>query len=226
MSKRYHNVVNPDDVIEKYGADCFRMYEMFLGPIEQSKPWDTKGIDGVSKFLRKFFGLFYNDSDQFILSDDPVTAEELKILHTCIKKVNEDIAQLSFNTSVSAFMICVNELRRLSCNKKSVLMQLTQLLAPFAPFISEEIWNLAGNKNSIHHSEYPIHSDEYLISDTVNYPVSINGKKRYEWIVSKSIAQDDLQRQVLQLEEISKWLEGQTIKKIIIVPNRMINIVI
>ena len=120
MSKRYHNVVNPDDVIVKYGADCFRMYEMFLGPIEQSKPWDTKGIDGVSKFLRKFYGLFFNDADEFILTEDEATPEELKILHTCIKKVNQDIEQLSFNTSVSAFMICVNELRRLSSNKKSV----------------------------------------------------------------------------------------------------------
>lgn len=226
MSKRYHNVVNPDDVIEKYGADCFRMYEMFLGPIEQSKPWDTKGIDGVSKFLRKYYSLFFNTEDEFVLSDETATPEELKLLHTCIKKINEDIDQLSFNTSVSAFMICVNELKRLSCNKKSILLPLTQLLAPFAPFISEEIWKLAGYKTSIHHSDYPKHSEEYLVSDTVNYPVSINGKKRFEWIVSKSVSQDDLQKQVLQLDEISKWLEGQSIKKIIIVPNRMINIVI
>ncbi len=226
MSKRYHNVVNPDDVIEIYGADCFRMYEMFLGPIEQSKPWDTKGIDGVSKFLRKYYSMFFNDKDEFSLVEEDATIEELKILHTCIKKVNEDIDQFSFNTSVSAFMICVNELRRLFCTKKSVLIPLTQLLAPFAPFITEEIWQLSGMNATIYHSDYPKHSEEYLISDTVNYPVSINGKKRYEWIVSKSVSQDELQNQVLQLEDISKWIEGQDIKKIIIIPNRMINIVL
>jgi leucyl-tRNA synthetase len=226
MSKRYHNVVNPDDVISQYGADCFRMYEMFLGPIEQSKPWDTKGIDGVAKFLRKFYSLFYNEEDTFQLSSEDSTSEELKILHTCIKKVNQDIEQLSFNTSVSAFMICVNELKRLSCNKRSILIPLTQLLAPFAPFITEEIWHRSGEKTSIHHSAYPQHSEEYLVSDSVNYPVSINGKKRYEWIVPKSMSQAELEKQVLNLEEISKWIENQQIKKIIIVPNRMINIVL
>lgn len=226
MSKRYHNVVNPDDVIAEYGADCFRMYEMFLGPIDQAKPWDTKGIDGVSKFLRKFYNLFYSANDQFILTDEPATAEELKFLHSCIKKVNQDIEQLSFNTSVSAFMICVNELKRIGCTKKEVLIPLAQLLAPFAPFITEEIWHTAGFNGSIHHSEYPQADENHLIKNEVNYPVSINGKKRYEWIVSKSMNQTELQEQVLQLDEIKKWLEGQEIKKIIIVPNRMINIVI
>ncbi len=226
MSKRYHNVVNPDDVIHEYGADCFRMYEMFLGPIDQAKPWDTKGIDGVSKFLRRFYNLFFDPSDQFILSADAATPEELKILHTCIKKVKQDIEQLSFNTSVSAFMICVNELKRLNCTKKEVLIPLTQLLAPFAPFITEEIWQLSGQPGSVHHSKYPEANELYLVTNEVNYPVSVNGKKRYEWIVSKSISQAELQEQVIQLEEIKKWVEGQTIKKIIIVPNRMINIVI
>ncbi len=226
MSKRYYNVVNPDDVIEEYGADCFRMYEMFLGPIEQSKPWDTKGIDGVSKFLRKFYSLFFDSNDTFTLTDAEASPEELKILHTCIKKVNYDIDVLSFNTSVSAFMICVNELKRLNCTKESILLPLTRLLAPFAPFITEEIWQLSGMKGSIHHSEYPVHSEQYLISDTVNYPVSINGKKRFEWIVSKSLSQEELQNEVIQLQEIQKWLEGQEIKKIIFVSGRMINIVI
>lgn len=226
MSKRYHNVVNPDDVIAEYGADCFRMYEMFLGPIDQAKPWDTKGIDGVSKFLRKFYNLFYDANDQFVLTDETAIADELKILHTCIKKVNQDIEQLSFNTSVSAFMICVNELKRIGCTKRDVLLPLAQLLAPFAPFITEEIWQVAGQTGSIHHSIYPQADEQYLIKNEVNYPVSINGKKRFEWIVSKAISQSELQEQVLQLDEIQKWLEGQEIKKIIIVPNRMINIVI
>lgn len=226
MSKRYHNVVNPDDVIEKYGADCFRMYEMFLGPIEQSKPWDTKGIDGVSKFLRKFSSLFYNEKDVFFLSDDDADKEELKILHTCIKKVNEDIEALSFNTSVSAFMICVNELKRLNCNKRGILIPLTQLLAPFAPFCTEEIWQLAGMQGSIHHSSYPVHDHQFLVRDTVNYPVSINGKKRYEWIVSKLLSDEDLRQQVLHIEEVRKWIDGQQIKKIILVQGKMINIVI
>ena len=176
--------------------------------------------------LRKFYNLFYSANDQFILTDEPATAEELKFLHSCIKKVNQDIEQLSFNTSVSAFMICVNELKRIGCTKKEVLIPLAQLLAPFAPFITEEIWHTAGFNGSIHHSEYPQADENHLIKNEVNYPVSINGKKRYEWIVSKSISQTELQEQVLQLDEIKKWLEGQEIKKIIIVPNRMINIVI
>lgn len=226
MSKRYHNVVNPDDVIATYGADCFRMYEMFLGPIDQAKPWDTKGIDGVSKFLRKFYNLFYDANDQFALTDEPATPDELKILHTCIKKVNQDIEQLSFNTSVSAFMICVNELKRLGCTKRDVLISLAQLLAPFAPFITEEIWHTAGYSGSIHHCNYPQADETHLIKNEVNYPVSINGKKRFEWIVAKTMSQDELLKQVVELDEIKKWLEGQEIKKIIIVPNRMINIVI
>ncbi|MBK7359815.1 MAG: leucine--tRNA ligase [Saprospiraceae bacterium] len=226
MSKRYHNVVNPDDVIATYGADCFRMYEMFLGPIDQAKPWDTKGIDGVSKFLRKFYNLFYDANDQFVLTDEPATPDELKILHTCIKKVNQDIEQLSFNTSVSAFMICVNELKRLGCTKRDVLLSLAQLLAPFAPFITEEIWHTAGYSGSIHHCNYPQADETHLIKNEVNYPVSINGKKRFEWIVAKTMSQDELLKQVVELDEIKKWLEGQEIKKIIIVPNRMINIVI
>ena len=226
MSKRYHNVVNPDDVIATYGADCFRMYEMFLGPIDQAKPWDTKGIDGVSKFLRKFYNLFYDANDQFVLTDEPATPDELKILHTCIKKVNQDIEQLSFNTSVSAFMICVNELKRIGCTKRDALITLAQLLAPFAPFITEEIWHTAGQSGSIHHCNYPQADETHLIKNEVNYPVSINGKKRFEWIVAKTISQDELLKQVVELDEIKKWLEGQEIKKIIIVPNRMINIVI
>lgn len=226
MSKRYHNVVNPDDVIDEYGADCFRMYEMFLGPIEQSKPWDTKGIDGVFKFLKKYTNLFYTEDDQFKLTNEIPDQEELKILHTCIKKVNSDIENLNLNTSVSAFMICVNDLKKHNCNKKEILLKLTQLLAPFAPFITEEIWQLAGHTTSVHLSEYPKHDESYLVSDTVNYPVSINGKKRYEWIVPKSMREDELKTEVLNIPEVAKWLETSEIKKIIVVPGKMINLVI
>ena len=226
MSKRYHNVVNPDDVIASYGADCFRMYEMFLGPIEQSKPWDTNGIDGVSKFIKKYFALFFNAQGQFDISDEAASKEELSILHTCIKKVNADIDQLNLNTCISAFMICVNELRRLECNKKAILTPLTQLLAPFAPFITEEIWELMGEVNSIHISHYPVHDETYLQRDTVIYPISINGKKRLEWETSKNHTEEELKKMAVHLPEISKWIGDTEIKKIIFVPGRMINIVI
>jgi leucyl-tRNA synthetase len=226
MSKRYHNVVNPDDVVEEYGADCFRMYEMFLGPIEDSKPWDTKGISGVAGFLKKYYQLFYGDKNQFKLSDETPTSEELKILHTCIRKVNNDVQVLSFNTSVSAFMICVNELRKLNCNKKDILLPLNNLLAPFAPFITEEIYFASGGHGSVHQQDMPVHNEAYLTSDEINYPVSINGKKRCEWPVSKSKPESELMQEVLLLDEIKKWVEGQSIKKIIIVPGRMINIVL
>ncbi|MBK6572665.1 MAG: leucine--tRNA ligase [Saprospiraceae bacterium] len=226
MSKRYHNVVNPDDVVEEYGADCFRMYEMFLGPIEDSKPWDTKGISGVAGFLKKYYQLFFGDKNNFNLTDELPTSEELKILHTCIKKVNNDVQVLSFNTSVSAFMICVNELRKLNCNKKEILLTLNKLLAPFAPFITEEIHFASGGNGSVHHQEMPLHDEKHLTSEEINYPVSVNGKKRCEWLVLKTKPDHELMEGVLLLDEIKKWVEGQSIKKIIIVPGRMINIVL
>ncbi len=226
MSKRYHNVVNPDDVIEEYGADVFRMYEMFLGPLEDSKPWDTKGITGVSGFIKKYNRLFFDENKNIAVTENTPTNEELKILHTCIKKVNEDIQNLSFNTSVSSFMICVNELRRVGCKNKEILSSLNRLLAPFAPFITEEINEKLGYKDSVHHQSYPIHNDSYLVSDEVTYPISINGKKRHEWTVAKNKTQAELELEVIQLNEIQKYLEGTVIKKIIIVPGRMINLVI
>ncbi|MBK8955806.1 MAG: leucine--tRNA ligase [Saprospiraceae bacterium] len=225
MSKRYHNVVNPDDVIREYGADCFRMYEMFLGPIEQSKPWDTKGIDGVSKFLRKYHSMFYNPEGAVVLDAAPPSKEALSILHSCIKKVNTDIEQLSLNTCISAFMICVNELRRINCTNKDLLLQLTQLMAPFAPFITEEIWSQFNGSGSIHESPYPKHNEDYLQKDTVNYPVSINGKKRMEWEISKTHTVDEIKAMVVELPEIKKWIESGPIKNIIVVPGRMVNIV-
>ncbi|MBK9108168.1 MAG: leucine--tRNA ligase [Saprospiraceae bacterium] len=226
MSKRYHNVVNPDDVIKDYGADCFRMYEMFLGPIEQSKPWDTKGIDGVYKFIKKFYALFFNTEGLFTLSDEPASKESMAALHHCIKKVNSDIEQLSLNTCISAFMICVNELRKLNCTSREILLPLTQILAPFAPFITEEIWALAKCKGSIHQSIFPKHDEQFLQKDTVNYPVSVNGKKRLEWEISKTFTTDEIKAMVVELPEIKKWLETGSIKNIILVPGRMINIVI
>lgn len=226
MSKRYHNVVNPDDVVAEYGADCFRMYEMFLGPLEQSKPWDTKGISGVAGFLRKYYSLFFQKEDSFYVSQGEPSPEELKVLHTCIKKVNEDIQQLSFNTAVSAFMICVNQLRSMQCTNADILMTLNRLLAPFAPFITEDIWQHSKTDTSIHHTSYPLHDDKFLVEDNVTYPVSINGKKRYEWIVAKTKTPQEVESEVLELLEVKKWIDGHEIKKLIIIPNRMINIVI
>lgn len=226
MSKRYHNVVNPDDVVDMYGADVFRMYEMFLGPLEDSKPWDTKGITGVSGFIKKYFSLVETVMQNNHSNSSDPTKEELMVLHTCIKKVSTDIEQVSFNTSVSAFMICVNELRRLNCSNRQILKTLNELLAPFAPFITEEVNAMLGEQSSVHHSSYPIANEAYLVRDTTMYPVSVNGKKRYEWTVSKSISDDELKQQVLELEEIKKWIEGHEIKKLIFVPGRAINIVI
>ena len=224
MSKRYFNVVNPDDMVSKYGADCFRMYEMFLGPIEQSKPWDTKGIEGVSKFLRKLWNLSHDEGNLTISNDDP-SKEEFKILHTCIKKVNEDIKNFSLNTSISAFMVCVNELKRIDCNKTAIINPLVRLLAPFAPFITEEIWSELGNNGSIHHSEYPKHNDEYLAEDSFTYPFCINGKKKSELTLPTNATPQEIETAAKVVENLDKWLEGKAIKKVVVVPGRMINIV-
>ena len=222
MSKSKFNVINPDDVIDRYGADCFRMYEMFLGPIQQSKPWDTQGIDGVYKFLNKYWGLVTDNP----LTDENPTKDELKVLHTAIKKVNEDIQSLSFNTAVSTFMICVNELRKLKSKNKQVIQELTQLLAPFAPFMSEECWKLMGHTESIHLSDYPQHNEEYLVEDTIEYPICINGKKRGLASFASAATPADIEAEVKSMEFVQKWLEGKEIRKFIVVPNRMVNIVI
>ena len=225
MSKRYFNVVNPDDIVDRYGADCFRMYEMFLGPIEQSKPWDTKGIDGVLKFLKKFWSLFFDEGQSLVNNESP-TAEELKILHSAIKKVTEDIERFSLNTAVSAFMVCVNELKRLDCHKQEVLEPLVRLIAPYAPFVAEALWEALGDAGSVHHAEYPVFNPAYLESDTVEYPVCINGKKRDLITIPKDMAQKDLENLILGMESVQKWLEGAQPKKIIVVPGRMVNLVI
>jgi len=226
MSKRYYNVINPDDVVAEYGADCFRMYEMFLGPVEQSKPWDTKGIDGVSKFLRKYWSLFYDETEKKLVVDESGTKDENKILHNCIKRVTEDIERFSFNTCVSHFMICVNELRKLGCHKKSLLSDLTLLLAPFAPFVTEEIWSQLGNEKSVHHQSYPLFNETFLIEDTVEYPVCVNGKKRAMLKISSDASNNEMEVAALAIDNIQKWIGGQTVRKVIVVPKRMINIVV
>ena len=226
MSKSKFNVINPDDVIARYGTDCFRMYEMFLGPIQQSKPWDTKGIDGVSKFLKKYWHLIVTEEGELKISEEKATDQELTVLHKTIKKVSQDIETLSFNTAVSSFMICVNDLKKLGCNKKEILEPLTILLAPFAPFITEEIWEAFGHETSIHHANYPVHNESYLTTDSTEYPVCINGKKRSQISVSNNLSQDEIKEAVLGLEDLKKYIEDKEIKKVIVVPKRMVNIVV
>lgn len=225
MGKRYHNVVNPDDVAEKYGADTLRMYEMFLGPLEQSKPWDMNGIDGVHRFLRKVWSLFYK-GEEFVVTDEEPTKEELKSLHKLIKKVSADIESFSFNTSVSAFMICVNELTSLKCSKKAILKELVTLLAPFAPFVSEELWSALGNTTSVCDAQWPTFNEEYLAEDSFKYGVAFNGKVRFELDFSADAVQADVEKAVLSHELAQKWLDGKTPKKVVFVPKKMINVVL
>lgn len=225
MSKSMFNVVNPDDIVNKFGADTLRLYEMFLGPLEQSKPWDTNGIDGVSRFLRRFWNLFFN-GEEFAVSDEKPTAEELKTLHKLIKKVGQDIEAFSFNTSVSAFMICVNELTSLKCNKRAILNDLAIMLAPFAPHITEELWHRLGNETSIFNTQYPKLNEEYLKENTIKYTVSFNGKARYTIDFAVDTPKEEIEKTVLEHENSQKWLEGKTPKKVIVVPNKIVNIVI
>ncbi|MFO7829240.1 MAG: leucine--tRNA ligase [Bacteroidales bacterium] len=226
MSKSLYNVVNPDVVIEQYGADTLRMYEMFLGPLEMSKPWDTNGIDGVHKFLRKFWKLFFDADNNFKVSDEEATDDELKVLHKTIKKVTEDIERFSFNTSVSAFMICVNELNDLKCNKRQILEPLVVLLSPFAPHITEELWSLLGNSKSIAYAKFPEFEEKYLIESSFEYPVSFNGKMRFKIKLPVDIKAKEAEEKVLQHEMAQKWLDGKSPKKVIFVPNKIINVVI
>jgi len=225
MSKSKLNTVNPDDVIAQYGADCFRMFEMFLGPIEQSKPWDDKGISGVSNFLKKFWRLFYNETDWQVTNDAPTDAE-FKILHKTIKKIGEDIERLNFNTSVSAFMIATNELTSLKCHKRVVLEPLLVCLAPFAPFITEELWAALGNKGSIHAAKFPVWEQKYLTESEHTYAVSINGKMRAEIKLPLDITAQDAEKQVLELDKVKQWTNGNAPKKFIFVKGKIINVVV
>ncbi|WP_299455990.1 leucine--tRNA ligase [uncultured Microscilla sp.] len=228
MGKRYHNAINPDDVIADYSADTLRCYEMFLGPLEQSKPWDTKGIDGVHKFFRKMWRLFHSFDDQgkFDTTQDTPTDAEQKIIHKAIKRVTEDLERFSFNTPVSTLMICVNELTDAKCNKHEILEKLLLIAAPYAPHIAEELWAKMGHVTSIHLANFPTHDEKYLQESSFEYPVSINGKKRTTINVPLDMPKGDIEKQVLANEIVQKWLEGKAPKKVIVVPKRIVNVVI
>jgi len=226
MSKSKYNTINPDVLVEKYGADTFRMYEMFLGPVEASKPWDTKGIEGVHRFLRKLWRLFNDEVNGKVWTDEPSTAAELKVLHRSIRKIESDTEHFSFNTAVSAFMVCVNELTDLKCNKKEVLEKLLILLTPYAPHISEELWHQLGHTNSILDATYPEWDEKYLIETAKEYPVSINGKLRTTILMDLNLGQEDAEKLVLLNETVQKWLEGKAPKKIVFVKGKMVNVVI
>ena len=224
MSKSKYNVVNPDDICEQYGADTLRLYEMFLGPLEQAKPWNTAGISGVYNFLRKLWRLYFNDNG-WQVTDEAPTPEMLKALHKTIKKVNEDIENFSFNTSVSQFMICVNELSSLKCHHRDVLAPLAVLVAPFAPHIAEELWKRLGNTESVAYAPYPVHEDKYLQEDSKEYPVSFNGKVRFKRAYATSMTPAEIEQAILADPQTAEQLQGNTPKKVIVVPNRIINIV-
>jgi leucyl-tRNA synthetase len=226
MSKSYFNVVNPDQIIDNYGADTLRMYEMFLGPLEASKPWSTQGIDGVFKFLRKVWNLIHDQSGNLKVSETEATREELKVLHKTIKKVEQDIENFSFNTSVSEFMICVNELGSLKCNKRAIVEPLVIALSPFAPHIAEELWEKLGHSESILTATYPKYDDQYLVESTFSYPISINGKVRAQMEFALDMPKEDIEKIVLASEIVQKWTEGKPPKKMIVVPGRIVNVVL
>ena len=223
MSKSMFNVVNPDFIVEQYGADTLRMYEMFLGPLEQSKPWDTNGIDGVHKFLRRFWRLFFDRNGEWAVNNEQPTEKELKTLHKTIKKIREDIENFSFNTSVAAFMICINELGE--CHKREIIEPLTILLAPFAPHITEQLWSMLGHEDTIFNAAYPVCEEKFLVESSFEYPIMINGKLRCKQVYPLSATPAELQADVVTKEEVQRWIEGATPKKIIVVPGKIINIV-
>ncbi len=226
MSKSKYNVVNPDEIVDNYGADTLRVYEMFLGPLEMSKPWNTSGIDGVFKFLRRFWNLFHDQNGNGAVTDAEPTREELKVLHKTLKKIEYDIEHFSFNTSVSEFMICCNELSSLKCNKKAILEPLTIALSSFAPHITEELWQLLGHKDSILNSSYPKWSEEYLTESSFEYPISINGKVRAKMNFALDMPKEDVEKLVLASEVVQKWSEGKAPKKVIVVQGRIVNVVL
>jgi leucyl-tRNA synthetase len=226
MSKRYYNVVNPDDIVVRYGADTLRMYEMFLGPLEQSKPWNTNGIEGVFKFLRKFWRLFHNDAWEFNVSEAEPTKAEFKSLHTIIRKVEEDVERFSFNTSVSSFMIAVNELTALKCNKKAILQDMVVILSPYAPHICEELWVLLGNEaGTLSYAAYPQFNAKYLIEDEFAYPISINGKTKMNLNLSLGLEAKEIETSVLANADVNRYMDGKAAKKVIVVKGRIVNIV-
>ena len=225
MSKSMFNVVNPDNICDDYGADTLRLYEMFLGPLEQSKPWDTKGIDGVNRFLKKFWRMFF-EGDDLAVSDDEPTAEELKVLHKLIGKEEYDIEHFSFNTTVSAFMIALNDLSALKCRKRAILEPMVILLSPFAPHIAEELWSLLGHKESVTFASFPVFNPALATEDTVKYPVSFNGKTRFVVDLPKSMSAAEVEAEIRGMEMTTRWVGDKTIAKVIVVPGRIVNIVI
>ena len=226
MSKSMYNVVNPDQIVRDYGADTLRMYEMFLGPLEQSKPWDTNGIDGVHKFLRRFWRMFFDRNGELALSEEEPTPGEWKMLHKTIKKVTEDIENFSFNTSVSAFMICLNELSDQKCNKREILEPLVVLIAPFAPHLAEELWSQLGHPETIFNASYPQCDEKYLVESEVEYPVSFNGKVRFKKSLPAGLSPREIEEAVLADTMTGKYLEGKTPKKVIVVPGKIVNVVL
>jgi leucyl-tRNA synthetase len=219
-------VVNPDELIAHYGADTFRLYEMFLGPLENHKPWDTKGIEGVYRFMKKFWRLFYDENHNFIVTNENANNKELKILHHTIKKTRDDIERFSFNTAVSQYMICVNELSDLKCHKKEILEQLIILLSPYAPHITEELWERLGHSPSVTSASFPKFIEAYIKEDTFEYPVSFNGKMRFKLEVAINTSKDEIEKRALADERAQKWIEGQEVRKVIVVPNKIVNIVV
>ena len=224
--KRWVNVVNPDDVVERYGADTFRMYEMFLGPVEQDKPWDTKGIEGVHRFLKKLWRLFFDEQKRLIVEPGKATPEELKVLHRTIKKIADDTERFSFNTAVSAFMVCVNDLNELKTHKREVLEPLLVLLAPFAPHITEELWHQLGHTGHILDAQFPAFDPRYLVESSKEYPVSINGKLRTQIVLALDATAEQIQETTLSNPVVQKWMEGKPMKKFIFVKGKMINVVV
>ncbi|MGL6039005.1 MAG: class I tRNA ligase family protein, partial [Soonwooa sp.] len=225
MSKSKFNVVNPDDISEEFGADCLRLYEMFLGPLEQSKPWNTQGLSGVYGFLKKFWNLYF-DGDTFVVSDDEPTKAEYKVLHTLIKKVVYDVENFSFNTSVSSFMIAVNELQKLKCNKRAILEPLAVIISPYAPHICEELWSLLGHDESVEYVKFPELDENYLVEDEIEYPVSFNGKMKFKLALSATLTANEIEKIILKDERVINFLGSQAPKKLIIVPKKIINIVL
>jgi leucyl-tRNA synthetase len=225
MSKSLYNVVNPDHIIGEYGADTLRLYEMFLGPLETSKPWDTHGIEGVFRFIKKVWRLYHNESNGFIVTDKPASPEELRVLHKTIKKVQEDIERFSFNTVVSALMICVNELAELNCHKRDILTGFTIILSPYAPHLAEELWEQLGHRESISHAAFPEVNPGFLTVNTFEYPVSFNGKLRFKLTLPVNMKAEDVEKAVLGAGESEKWLLGKPPRKVIVVPNKIVNIV-
>jgi len=225
MSKSKYNVVNPDDIIEQFGTDTFRMYEMFLGPLEMSKPWDTKGIEGVHRFLKKFWRLYCDDEKGSIVVDEKASQEEFKILHRTIKKIQHDIEEFALNTAVSQFMITCNELSQLNCHKREILEPLLILLTPFAPHICEELWHALGNNSSILDAGYPVLDETYLVENKFTYPIAVQGKARTEMEFPLDEPLESIQAAVLQHEIVIKWMEDKPLKKFIFVHGKMINVV-